>query len=107
MAKIIKLKDLIKAQTDMLREKFVHRRLHEAEPPKPPAGGGGGEDTKPKKLKIDIPDSPFEPDVNQIKDRLKQILKQWKVQQYSSDEIRWKMYYKDLSKLVAQLDGDK
>ena len=32
------MKDLIKAQNDMLREKFVHRRLHEAEPP--PAGGG-------------------------------------------------------------------
>ena len=101
---VIKMKDLIKGQTDMLREKFVHRRLHEAEPP--PAGGGE-EPTKPKKLKIDIPDSPFEPDVNQIKDKLKQILKQWKVQQYPSDEIRWKMYYKDLLKLVSQLDGDK
>ena len=76
---VIKMKDLIKGQTDMLREKFVHQRssrLYEADPPKPPAGGGGGEDTKPKKLKIDIPDSPFEPDINQVKDRLKQFLKQ-------------------------------
>ena len=33
------MKDLIKAQNDMLREKFVHRRLHEADPPQPPTGG--------------------------------------------------------------------
>ena len=63
--------------------------------------------SKPQKLKIDIPDSPFEPDVNQIKDKLKQMLKQWKVRQYPSDEIRWKLYYKDLLKLVTQLDGEK
>ena len=99
------MKDLIKVQNDMLREKFVHRRLNEADPP--PAGGGEDKPPEPQKLKIDIPDSPFEPDVNQIKDKLKQILKQWKVQQYPSDEIRWKMYYKDLLKLVSQLDGDK
>ena len=99
------MKDLIKVQSDMLREKFVHRRLHEADPP--PAGGGEDKPPEPQKLKIDIPDSPFEPDVNQIKDKLKQILKQWKVQQYPSDEIRWKMYYKDLLKIVSQLDGDK
>ena len=102
---VIKMKDLIKTQNDMLREKFIHRRLHEADPPKPPAGGG--EDTKPKKLKIDIPDSPFEPDVYQIKDRLKQILKQWQVREYPSDEYRWKSYYKDVQKLVNYLDGDK
>ena len=99
------MKDLIKGQTDMLREKFIHRRLHEADPP--PAGGGEDKPPEPQKLKIDIPDTPFEPDINQVKDRLKQILKQWKVQQYPSDEIRWKMYYKDLLKLVNQLDGDK
>ena len=104
---VIKMKDLIKGQTDMLREKFVHRRLHEAEPPKPPAGGGAGEDTGPKKLKIDIPDTPFEPDINQVKDRLKQILKQWQVKEYPSDEIRWKLYYKDILKLVNHLEGDK
>ena len=99
------MKDLIKAQNDMLREKFVHRRLHEADPP--PAGGGEDKPPEPKKLKIDFPDSPFEPDVNQIKDKLKQMLKQWKVQQYPSDEVRWKLYYKDLLKLVNQLDGEK
>jgi hypothetical protein len=98
------MKDLIKVQADMLREKFVHRRLHEAEPPSPAAAGGGDE---PKKLKIDIPDSPFEPDINQVKDRLKQILKQWEERQYPSDEYRWKSYYKDILKLVKHLDGDK
>ena len=100
------MKDLIKGQTDALREKFVHRRLHEADPPKPPAGGGE-EPTKPKKLKIDIPDSPFEPDINQVKDRLKQILKQWQVKEYPSDEYRWKSYFKDVQKLVNHLDGEK
>ena len=102
---VIKMKDLIKGQTDMLREKFVHRRLHEADPPT----GGGGEDKppEPQKLKIDIPDSPFEPDVNQVKDRLKQILKQWQVKQYPSDEYRWKSYFKDVQKLVNYLNGEK
>jgi hypothetical protein len=104
---VIKMKDLIKGQTDMLREKFVHRRLHEAEPPKPPAGGGGGEDTKPKKLKIDIPDTPFEPDINQVKDRLKQILKQWATNEYPNDRVRWNDYFHDIEKLVKVLDGDK
>ena len=104
------MKDLIKGQTDMLREKFVHQRssrLHEADPPKPPAGGGEDKPPEPQKLKIDIPDSPFEPDVNQVKDRLKQILKQWKVKEYPSDEIRWKLYYKDILKLVNHLEGNK
>ena len=105
------MKDLIKTQNDMLREKFVHQRssrLHEADPPKPPAQGGGEEKPpEPQKLKIDIPDSPFEPDVNQIKDRLKQILKQWQVGEYPSDEYRWKSYFKDVQKLVNHLDGDK
>ena len=108
---VIKMKDLIKTQNDMLREKFIHRRLHEADPPKPPAGGGGGgagdEPPKPQKLKIDIPDTPFEPDVQQIKDRLKQILKQWEVREYPSDEYRWKSYYKDIQKIVNYLDGEK
>ena len=100
------MQDLIKAQTDMLREKFIHRRLHEADPPKPPAGGED-KPPEPQKLKIDIPDTPFEPDVQQIKDRLKQILKQWQVGEYPSDEYRWKSYFKDVQKLVNYLDGEK
>ena len=103
---VIKMKDLIKGQTDMLREKFVHRRLHEADPP--PAGGGGEDKPpEPQKLKIDIPDSPFEPDVGQVKDRLKQILKQWATNQYPNDRVRWNDYYHDIEKLVKVLDGDK
>ena len=82
----------------MLREKFIHRRLHEADPPKPPAGGGEDKPPKPQKLKIDIPDSPFEPDVGQVKDRLKQILKQWK--------IAGKSNAGDIIKLVNHLEGD-
>ena len=93
------MKDLIKAQNDILREKFIHRRLHEADPPKPPAGGGEDKPSEPQKLKIDIPDTPFEPDVNQIKDRLKQILKQWK--------IAGKSNAGDIIKLIKYLDGEK
>ena len=96
---VIKMKDLIKGQTDMLREKFVHRRLNEADPPKPPAGGGEDKPPKPQKLKIDIPDTPFEPDINQVKDRLKQILKQWK--------IAGKSNAGDIIKLLNYLDGEK
>jgi len=64
---VIKMKDLIEQQ-NFLREKFIH----EEDPPKPPAGGGGEDKPpEPQKLKIDIPDSPFEPDINQVKDHLK------------------------------------
>ena len=71
------------------------------------AGGGEDKPPEPQKLKIDIPDTPFEPDINQVKDRLKHILKQWQVGEYPSDEYRWKSYFKDLQKLVKVLDGDK
>ena len=104
------MKDLIKQQ-NFLREKFVHGRLHgrldEAPTQSPAKSGCEDKPPEPQKLKIDIPDSPFEPDVNQIKDRLKQILKQWQVREYPSDEYRWKSYYKDVQKLVNYLDGDK
>ena len=99
------MKDLIKVQNDMLREKFVHNRLDE----QPVQSSQDKEDksTDPQKLKIDIPDSPFEPDVSQIKDKLKHVLKQWQVKQYMSDEHRWKEYYKDIVKLLKTLEGDK
>ena len=124
MAKIIKLKDLINENTWNTRKfgeplptmadyKTAYnkkRRITEAEPPKkqPPPGGGaapGGEDTS-KELKIDIPNSPFEPDINQIKDQLKNILGRWKIQEYPSDGRRWREYYKDISKLYKQIDGE-
>ena len=104
---VIKMKDLIKGQTDMLREKFVHRRLHEADPPKPPTGGGEDKPPEPQKLKIDIPDTPFEPDINQVKDRLKHILKQWATNQYPNDRVRWNDYYHDIEKLYKTLAGDE
>ena len=97
---VIKMKDLI-AQQKFLNEKFIK----EEDPPT--QGGGEEKPPEPQKLKIDIPDTPFEPDVNQIKDRLKHILKQWQVKQYMSDKHRWKDYYKDILKLVKHLDGDK
>ena len=99
---VIKMKDLIDQQ-NLLREKFIN----EATSPQPPPKGGEDDAPKPEKLKIDIPDSPFEPDVNQIKDQLKNLLKQWKVKEYPSDEYRWKDYYRDVLKLVKYLDGDK
>ena len=104
---VIKMKDLIKGQTDMLREKFVHRRLHEADPPKPPAGGGGDDTPKPQKLKIDIPQTPFEPDVNQVKDELKKILIKWAKIEYPNDRVRWNDYYHDIEKLYKTLAGDE
>ena len=98
---VIKMKDLI-AQQKFLNEKFIKEE-------DPPAAGGGEEEKppEPQKLKIDIPDTPFEVDIQQVKDRLKQILKQWQVKQYMSDEHRWKEYYKDIVKLVKHLEGDK
>ena len=93
---VIKMKDLIKAQNDILREKFVHRRLNEAEPP--PAGGED-KPPEPQKLKIDIPDTPFEPDVNQVKDRLKQILQSWKKFGKANPN--------DIVTLIKYLDGER
>ena len=94
---VIKMKDLIKAQNDILREKFVHRRLNEADPP--PTGGGEEKPPEPQKLKIDIPDTPFEPDVNQVKDRLKQILQNWKKFGKANPN--------DIVTLIKYLDGEK
>ena len=86
MAKIIKLIDLLKeSPPEQDKEKSQQA---------PPAGGENS-----KELKIDIPNSPFEPDINQVKDQLKNILKQWQVKQYPSDEYRWKDYYRDILKL--------
>ena len=100
---VIKMKDLIKAQGDIIRKQHMWT---EADDEKKPPAGGGEEESKPTKLKIDIPDSPFEPDVNQVKDQLKQLLSNWKTREYPSDEIRWKMYYKDILKLLGTLEGE-
>jgi len=95
---VIKMKDLIKAQGDELRKKFIWTEGED--------DSGEEESSEPSKLKIDIPDSPFEPDVNQVKDQLKHLLKQWKTREYPSDEIRWKLYYKDILKLLGTLEGE-
>ena len=84
------MKDLIKAQNNELRKKFIWKE-GEAPPEEAPP--------EPQKLKIDIPDSPFEPDVNQIKDRLKQILKNW--QKFG------KANPNDIVTLIKYLDGEK
>ena len=86
------------------------KKLLMEQPPQPPQKkpeGGGDDAPKPQKLKIDIPQTPFEPDVNQLKDELKKILKQWEIKQYPSDQHRWKEYYKDILRVVKTLDGDK
>jgi hypothetical protein len=98
---VIKMKDLI-AQQKFLNEKFIK----EEDPPAP----GGGEEEKPpepQKLKIDIPDTPFEVDIQQVKDQLKKILKQWQIKNYMSDKHRWSEYYKDIVRLLKTLEGDK
>lgn len=95
------MKDLI-AQQKFLNEKFIKE-----EDPPTPQSGGEEKPPEPQKLKIDIPDSPFEPDVNQVKDKLKHTLKQWEIKKYPSDEYRWKSYYKDIKKIVNYLDGEK
>ena len=88
-------------------KKLIEGVLNEQPPNQQTPVKSGGEKETEKKLKIDIPDSPFEPDVNQIKNQLKHILKQWEVKQYMSDKHRWQEYYRDIFKLVKHLDGDK
>ena len=83
------------------------KKLLMEQPPQPPGKDGGDDAPKPQKLKIDIPQTPFEPDVNQLKDELKKILKQWEIKQYPSDQHRWKEYYKDILRVVKTLEGDK
>jgi hypothetical protein len=91
---VIKMKDLIKAQNHELRKKFIY-----GEGESPPAGGGEEKPPEPQKLKIDIPDTPFEPDVNQVKDRLKQILQNWKKFGKANPN--------DIVTLIKYLDGEK
>ena len=122
MAKILKLKDLIKESLWDTRKfgdplptvedyKKAYNKKHnitEAEPPKkqPPPGGGappGDEDTS-KEMKIDIPNSPFAPDINQVTNKLKQILKTWATNEYPNDRVRWNDYFHDIEKLVKQIE---
>ena len=92
--KLIKLKDLLIEQ-----------------PPKPgsqppPKKDSDSEETE-KKLKIDIPNTPFSPDAGQILSKLKHTLKRWSNVKYPNDRVRWQEYYKDIFKMVKQIEGDK
>ena len=58
-------------------------------------------------LKTDIPDSPFGPDLDQVVDELKVIVKQWQKKEYRSDEMRWKSYYYDIAKLVKRIANNE
>ena len=118
MAKIIKMKDLIKESTWKTRKfgeplptmedyKTAYNKKHNLTEAEPPPAGSEEEPPKPQKLKINIPESPFEVDSEEIINSLKQILKQWQVKQYMSDKHRWKEYHKDILKLVKKLGGDK
>ena len=93
------MKDLI-AQQKFLNEKFIKEE-------EPPAAGGEEKPPEPQKLKIDIPDTPFEVDIQQVKDQLKKILKQWQIKNYMSDKHRWNEYYKDIVKLLKTIEGEE
>ena len=97
MAKIIKLKDLL----------FEQPPRPGQQPPKksPPAAGGGGEEETEKKLKINIPDTPFNPDAEQITSELLRILQSWEINQYPNDRVRWNDYYHDIETLVKKIKG--
>ena len=90
--------------TKIIRE-VINEDGPESKKPQPPQQSQEQE-PQSQKLKIDIPDSPFEPDVGQVKKRLTQILKQWKIKQYPSDEVRWKEYYRDILKVLKTIEGD-
>ena len=104
---MIKMKDLIKKQNAVLREKFMGKLNEQPAQPPQKKPEGGDDAPKPQKLKIDIPQTPFEPDVNQVKDELKKILIKWAKIQYPNDKVRWQDYYHDIEKLYKTLTGDK
>ena len=118
MAKIIKMKDLIKESTWKTRKfgeplptmedyKTAYNKKHNLTEAEPPPAGSEEEPPKPQKLKINIPESPFEVDIQQVKDQLKKILKQWEIKQYMSDKHRWKSYYQDIMKLLKTIEGEE
>ena len=90
-----------------LVEEVLNEQPPQQKPPKKSSPGGeqGGQDTQTD-LKINIPDTPFNPDAEQIVNRLKKVLGDWEKKKYPSDEIRWKLYYKDIAELVKQIEGE-
>ena len=124
MAKIIKMKDLLN-ETDLwgkrkfgeklptladYKKAYNKKNINEA-PPEQKAKQGqppeGGQESEPKKLKIDIPDSPFNPDASQIRDKLKHVLYTWQKKPYPNDVVRSREYFQDILKLYKQLGGDE
>ena len=62
--------------------------------------------SKTVKVKTNVPESPFDMDIDQIVDELKDILRRWKGKKYSSDENRWKSYYQDIIKFISHVSGE-
>tara|TARA_Y100000593_G_scaffold92835_1_gene185727 strand:+ start:131 stop:427 length:297 start_codon:yes stop_codon:yes gene_type:complete len=92
--------------TEKTLMKLVEEVLNE-QPPNQQQQSKEKEEPQEKPLKTDIPNSPFEPDVSQVKDELKKILKTWQTKEYQSDEIRWKLYYKDILNLFKKLEAEE
>ena len=95
--------------TKSLLQNIILEVLKEEEPtkekkPTPPPSGGG--DDGSKELKINIPDSPFNPDTKQVAEHLLKILKQWEIKEYPSDKARWKSYYLDIAKFIKKIKGE-
>ncbi len=101
---MIKMKDLIKSQGDIFRKKHMWTEAPDDDKKSAPPTGGQ-QPPESKKLKIDIPNSPFEPDAQQITDKLKQILTSWADNVYPNDRVRWSDYYHDIERLVKQIEG--
>ena len=58
-------------------------------------------------IKEDFSSNLDEQDSDTLIEALKNILKQWEIKQYPSDQHRWREYYKDILRVVKTLDGDK
>ena len=91
--------------TNKLLNKLVEEVLNE-QPPQSPKQGGE-EEPQEKPLKTDIPNSPFEPDVNQVRDELEKILHKWAKIKYPNDRVRWQDYYHDIEILFKKLKSEK
>jgi len=62
--------------------------------------------SKTVKIKTNVPESPFDIDIDQVVSGLRDILKRWKEKEYSSDKDRWKSYYQDIIKFTTHVSGD-
>ena len=83
---MIKLKNLLKEQ-----------------PEEKPKQSQGDDAPKPQPVKTDIPNSPFEPDTNQVKNELEKIIKKIKTSEYVSNDERFKDLYGSIIKLIKKI----